>query len=221
MKDITSRRCIFVSPDGRHMSDAPPPAPQGNLPDGIPAPPPPRPDLKDIRHEGPTYGSEKSKKKKKKERTHPTDPYEPLRKKGCGCCGCLGGSLVAVVILLIALVGAVIYLGPGRFVSEGYTVVNLEGAEVTVSTAPEVPTLYIGQTVTYSATVTSVAVAIVAKEVTLSGDFLKEVSITGAKVTGLATARFAENLEIYAGEFFDQGITLKGELTGRVMKSLQ
>lgn len=203
------------------MSDTPPP-PRSNLPEGIPAPPPPRPDLKDLKREGPTYGAEKSSKKKKKERTHPTDPYEPLKnKKGCGCCGCLGGSLVAVVILLIALVGAVAYFGPGRFVVEGYTVVNLEGAEASVSAAPDQPTLYIGQAVTYNAPVTSVPVAIVAREITVSGDFLKEVSLTGAKVTGLSNARFAENLEVYAAEFFDQGITLQGELTGRVMKSLQ
>jgi len=202
------------------MSDTPPPL--SNLPDGIPAPPPPRPDLKDIKHEGPTYGAEKSSKKKKKERNHPTDPYDPLKKKkGCGCCGCLGGSLVAVVLLFIALIGAVAYFGPGRFVAEGYTVVNLEGAEATVSTAPEVPTLYIGQAVTYSAPITSVPVAIVAREITVGGDFLKEVSLTGAKVTGLPDARFAENLEVYAAEFFDQGITINGELTGRVMKSLQ
>jgi hypothetical protein len=206
------------------MSDTtppPPPAPRSNLPEGIPAPPPPRPDLKDLKHEGPTYGTEKSSKKNKKERTHPTDPYEPLKKKGCGCCGCLGGSLVAVVILFIALIGAVAYFGPGRFVADGYTVVNLEETESTVSTAPDKPTLYIGQTVTYNAPVSSVPVAIVAREITVSGDFLKEVSLTGAKVTGLPNARFAGNLEVYAGEFFDQGITLQGELTGRVMKSLQ
>ena len=199
----------------------PPPAPRSNLPEGIPAPPPPRPDLKDLKHEGPTYGTEKSSKKNKKERTHPTDPYEPLKKKGCGCCGCLGGSLVAVVILFIALIGAVAYFGPGRFVADGYTVVNLEETESTVSTAPDKPTLYIGRTVVYNAPVTSVPVAIVGQEITVSGDFLKEVSLTGAKVTGLSNARFAGNLEVYAAEFFDQGITLQGELTGRVMKSLQ
>jgi len=203
------------------MSDTPPP-PRSNLPDGIPVPPPPRPDLKDIKREGPTYGAEKSAKQKKKERTHPTDPYAPLKKKkGCGCCGCLGGSLVAVVLLFIALIAAVAYFGPGRFVAEGYTVVNLEGSAATVSTAPEVPTLYIGQAVTYSAPVTSIPVSIVAREITISGDFLKEVSLTGAKVTGLSNARFAENLEVYAAEFFDKGITLNGELTGRVMKSVQ
>lgn len=203
------------------MSDASTPPPPNDLPDGIPAPPPPRPDLKDLKHEGPTYGSEKSSKQKKKERSHPTDPYEPLKKKkGCGCCGCLGGSLVAVVLLFLALAGAAVYFGPGRFVSEGYTVVNLEGSEATVGTAPEVPTLYIGQAVTYEVPVTSVPVAIVGREIIVSGDFLKAVSLNGVKVTGLNTARFAENLEVYAAEFSDQGITLKGELTGRVMKSL-
>lgn len=204
------------------MSDASSPPPADNVPDGIPAPPPPRPpDLKDLKHEGPTYGSESTSKKKKKERTHPTDPYEPLKKKkGCGCCGCLGGSLVAVLLLLVALAAAVVYIGPGRYVSEGYTVVNLEEPVSTIATAPEVPTLYIGRAVTYDVPVTSVPVAIFAREVLVSGDFLKEVSLSGVKVTGSPTARFAQGLEIYAAEFTDQGITLKGELTGRVMKSL-
>ena len=103
--------------------------------------------------------------------------------------------------------------------AEGYTVVNLEAIGSTVSTAPVVPTLYIGQTVTYNAPVTSVPIAIVGQEITVSGEFLKEVSLTGVKVTGFATARFEEGLEVYAAEFYDQGITLKGNLTGQVMKN--
>ncbi len=205
------------------MSDDPTPTPANNLPDDIPAPPPPRPpDLKDLKHEGPTYGTEKkSSKKNKKERTHPTDPYEPLKKKkSCGCCGCLGGSLVVVLLLLVALAAAAVYIGPGRYVSDGYTVVNLEGPDATVDTAPEAATLYIGQAVTYKVPITNVPVAIIGREVLVSGDFLKEVSLSGVKVTGSPTARFAQDLEIYAAEFTDQGITLKGELTGRVMKSL-
>lgn len=205
------------------MSDASIPPPPQDLPDGIPAPPPPRPDLKDLNHEGPTYGSEKSsqRKNKKRERSHPTDPYEPLKKKnGCGCCGCLGGSLMALVVLLVVIASATVYLGPGRFVSKGFTVVNLKGTEVTVDTAPEVATLYIGNAVTYDVPLTSVPVAIVGREIIVSGDFLKTVSLNGVKVTGSPTARFAENLEVYAAEFTDKGITLKGDLTGRVMKSL-
>ena len=164
----------------------------------------------------------KKKGKKTKDRNHPTDPYEPLKKKkGCGCCcGCLGGSLLVLVLLFIALVGAVAYFGPGRFVSEGYKVVNLTERETIITTAPEEPTIYLGRLVTYNAPVTNVPVAIVAQEITVSGDFLKEVSLTGAKVTGLANARFSGNLEVIAGEFYDKGITLKGNLTGRVMRSL-
>ena len=201
------------------MSDTPPP--RSDLPDGIPAPPPPRPDLKNIKHEGPTYDSEKS-SKKTKEHNHPTDPYKALKKKsGCGgCCGCLGGSLLLLVVLFIALVGAVAYFGPGRYITEGYKVVTLTEPETIITTAPGEPTIYLGRLVTYNAPVTNFPVAIVAQEIIISGDFLKEVSLTGAKVTGLANARFAEDLEVIAGEFYDKGITLKGNLTGRVMKSL-
>lgn len=204
------------------MTDDPTPPSPDKRPENIPAPPPPRPpDIKDLKHEGPTYGTEKPSKKNKKERTHPTDPYEPLKKKkSCGCCGCLGGSLVVVLLLLVALAAAVVYIGPGRYVSEGYTVVNLEGADATVDTAPEEATLYIGRAVTYDVPVTRVPVAIVAREILVRGDFHKPVSLSGVKVTGSPTARFAEGLEVHAAEFTDQGITLKGELTGRVMKSL-
>ncbi len=205
------------------MSESNPPDRDHTLPGGIPAPPPPRPDLKDHRKTGPTYGiNDKSKKEKTKDRSHPTDPYEPLKKrKGCGgCCGCLGGSLLVLVLLFIALVGAVAYFGPGRFVAEGYKVVNLTEPETIISTAPEEPTIYLGRIVTYSAPMTNVPVAIVAQEIIVSGDFLKEVSLTGAKVTGLANARFALDLEVIAAEFYDKGIVLKGNLTGRVMKSI-
>jgi len=125
-----------------------------------------------------------------------------------------------LILLIVAFVSAATYFGPGRFVAEGYTVVNLKDGEAHVNAAPDEPTLYIGRAVTYSAPLTSVPVAIIAREITVSGDFLKKVSLTGAKVTALSTARFAENLKVYAAEFIDQGITLKGELSGRVMKSL-
>ncbi len=209
---------------GSSMSDPTPSDPGHILPGGIPAPPPPRPHIKDPSKEAPTYGSsdESKKKKKSKDRNHPTDPYQPLkRRKGCGgCCGCLGGSLLVLVVLFIALVVAVAYFGPGRFVAEGYKVVNLREAETIIDVAPEEPTIYLGRLVTYNAPVTNVPVAIVAQEIIVSGDFLKEVSLTGAKVTGLANARFALDLEVIAAEFYDKGIELKGNLTGRVMKSI-
>lgn len=195
-------------------------------PEGIPAPPPPRPpDIIDPRKAGPTYVTKEDngKKKNRKERTHPTDPYLPLkRKKGCGgCCGCLGGSLLAIVLLFVGLAVVVSYWGPGRFVQKGYKVVNLSEAEVTITEAPTEPTFYIGRSINYTVPKTEVAIAIAAQEIVISGDFLSEVSLTGVKVTALSTARFAQNLEIYAMEFFDKGLTLKGDLTGRVMKSLQ
>lgn len=216
-----SASCRFIPTGETPMSDPYPPDPGNTLPGGIPAPPPPRPDIKDPVKAGPTYGTDdgSKKKRKSKDRNHPTDPYEPLKKKR-GCCGCLGGSLLVVVILFIALVGAVAYFGPGRFISEGYTVVNLKESETIISTAPTEPTIYLGRIVTYNAPLTNVPVAIVAQEIIVSGDFLKEVSLTGAKVTGLASARFAQNLEVIATEFYDKGIVLNGNLTGRVMKSI-
>ena len=204
------------------MSDPTSQDPDHSLAGGIPTPPPPRPpDIKVPDKAGPTYGNT-DKSKKTRDSNHPTDPYKALKKKsGCGgCCGCLGGSLLLLVVLFIALVGAVAYFGPGRYITEGYKVVTLTEPETIITTAPGEPTIYLGQLVTYNAPVTNFPVAIVAQEIIISGDFLKEVSLTGAKVTGLANARFAEDLEVIAGEFYDKGITLKGNLTGRVMKSL-
>lgn len=200
--------------------------PESGLPDGIPAPPPPRPHILDPKNAGPTYAfgtDDANRSKSRKERTHPTDPYEPLKKKkGCGgCCGCLGGSVVVLILLFIALVAAVAIYGPGRFVKEGYTVVNLGREEAIVTTAPTEPTIYIGEVVTYSAGVTEVPIAIIGREIIISGSFLDDVSVTGAKVTALPNANFAGDLEVFAAEFFDKGITLTGELKGRVMRSLQ
>ncbi len=195
------------------------------MPDGIPAPPPPKPNVIDPSADQPTYGGSKSAdKKEKKGRRHPTDPYEPLKKKkGCGgCCGCLAGAGVLVVILLVALTAAVYFVGPGRYIAkEGYIPVTFEEPETTISEAPDKPTMYIGNNITYNAPTTNVAIAIFGAEVTVDGDFTEDVSLTGAKVTGTATARFAKDLEVFAAEFYDKGIFLKGNLKGRVMKSLQ
>ncbi|MEQ1839903.1 MAG: hypothetical protein ABL994_05810 [Verrucomicrobiales bacterium] len=126
-----------------------------------------------------------------------------------------------IVILFIGLVAAVAYYGPGRFVKEGYAVVNLGTTESRVTTAPTEPTVYIGTIITYSAGVTDVPIAIIGQEVIIGGTFLKDVSVTGAKVTALANSSFAGNLEVFAADFYDKGITLTGELKGRVMRSLQ
>ncbi len=207
------------------MSDPNSPDPNRDLPPSVPAPPPPRPDLKDPRLAGATYGTQGaagSKGKKKKQR-HPTDAYPPLKRRrgGCGCGGCLGGTLLVLALLFVAGVVALGYFGPGRFVKEGYKVVNLESAEAIVETAPTEPTFYLAQgTLTWRVPVTTVPVALCAREIHIEGDFHDEASVTGLKVTATEKARFAKNLEVVAAEFTDLGITLKGELTGHVMKNL-
>lgn len=198
------------------------PEPDRSLPSGIPAPPPPRPpDIKDPRDQGATYGGTEKKKKKKGERTHPTDPYPKLKKRS-GCCGCLGSLFVSVLLVAITLAVLIGYFGPGRFVKEGYKVVNLRDQNASVTTAPSEATLYIAPgSLTWDVTVTEVPVAIIAREITVSGDFHEMASLNAVKVTGTERARFAKDLEIYTAEFTDKGITLKGALKGRVVKNLQ
>ena len=198
-------------------------------PDDIPPPPPittPAPDLIDPRKEGPTYGGPAEKKKKSRRkrspRSHPLDPYEPLKKKkGCGgCCGCLGGMLGIILILIITLAVVVGWFGPGRYVFEGYEVVNLEDKETMITTAPDKPTYYIGQEIEYNAPSTDVSIAILGSDVIVSGYFAENLSISGAKVTIKSSTTISGDLEIYAAEFYDGGVDLKGELKGRAMRSL-
>lgn len=204
------------------MSDPSPSDPKRGLPEGIPAPPPPRPDLKDVSETGPTYavGKETKKRKGRRERNHPTDPYEPLPKKR-GCCGCLGGSLVFLVLLAAGVIAAAFFSGPGRFVREGYAVVNLDSTETEILEAPVRATLYVGKgEVRYLVPETPVPVAVIAREVVAGGDFLDAASFTAVKVTASEEARFAKDLEVFAAEFTDLGMTLKGELRGRVIRNL-
>ena len=207
------------------MSDPNPPDPNQGLPDGIPAPPPPRPDLKDFRQEGPTYGPDKDTKKKgkkSKERTHPTDPYAPLKNRvGCGRgCSCFSAMGALVLFLITAVVAGIVYAGPGRFVAQGYKAVNFKTEKATLESAPTEATYYLVPGVLhYRVPVTNVPVALFAREVVVEGDFLDEVSITAAKVTVTGKARFAKNLEVYAAEFTDLGMTLKGDLKGRVIQN--
>ncbi len=207
------------------MSDPLPSEPNRGLPPDVPAPPPPRPDLKDPRLAGATYGAQddepKGRKKKKKTRSHPTDTYPPLKRRQGGCGGCLGGTLLVLVLLLVAGAAAIIYFGPGRFVSKGYKVVHLRAADAIVDTAPAEPTFYFTKgTLSWRVPVTTVPVALSGREVHIEGDFHDEASVLGVKVTATEKARFAKNLEVIAAEFTDLGMTLKGELTGRVIKSL-
>lgn len=201
------------------MSDPTPPDSNRSLPEGVPAPPPPRPDLRDHRQDGPTYGEKRpgrKAKRKARERKHPTDAYEPLR-PARSIKGCFLG-LAALCLLLLLGAGIAGWLGPGRFAARDYRIVNLKPGSAVVRIAPEEPTLFLARgKLVYAVPQTRVPVAFLAREVSLEGDFHEEVSITTAKIALGAEARFAKDLEIYALEFRDQGITLKGTLKGRVV----
>lgn len=196
-------------------------------PGEVPPPPPimPAPDIIDPRKTGPTYGErpEKSKRsRKEKKRSHPLDPYEPLKKKnGCGgCCGCVGGFVALIALLLVALVVVVGWFGPGRYVMEGYEVVSFEETHTVITSAPDKPTYFIGQKIEYNAPSTDVPIAILGTEIIFSGYFSGNLSASGAKVTGRSATTITGDLEVYAAEFYDEGIELNGVLTGSVMKNL-
>ncbi len=213
-----------VTPENQDESD-----PNESLPEGVPAPPMPKPDLHNIIEEGPTYKTENEKdrkrKRKKKSSQHPLDrvaaPGTPAPGSKKSCCACGGCALLVIVLLIGALIGGVAWFGPGRFAKEGYEVVQFETAREIVQTAPDSPTLYVGQEIIYEAPSTEVPIAIIGSEITISGDFLESVSLTGAKVTATPEARFAKDLELYALEFKDEGLTLNGSLKGRVMQNSQ
>jgi len=186
---------------------------------------PPPPNILDPSKAGPTYTDlEKGKeKRKKKGRNHPTDPYKPMKKKGCGgCCGCLGGAALLLLVLVVATAATIGFFGPGRLIiQEDYEVVALKDESTTISEAPDKPTYYIGNAVTYDVRETEVPIAIFGTEVTVSGTFLDDVNLSGAKVTATENSRFSGNLEVWATEFYDKGIVLTGDLNGRVMKSME
>jgi hypothetical protein len=202
------------------------------MPEGIAPPPMPKPDLHDIIKEGPTYGEEKMDRKKKKRRGkkdasgggHPLDRVSingrgPMQSKK-GCCGCIGGCFVLVVLFFVALFVVVGWIGPARHLMKGYEVVNhFDSPTVTISEAPDKPTAYLGNEIIYNAPQTKVPVAIYGQNITVSGDFWETATLTGTKVTAMTTARFAKDLEIWAAEFIDEGLTLKGELQGRVIQN--
>ncbi len=116
---------------------------------------------------------------------------------------------------------AIGYFGPGRYLSQGYTVVNLmDQPSSTIVAAPSVNTFYIGNIVHYEAPETNVGIAILGQEVTIRGAFRDQVSLMGAKVTGESGAQFDKDLEIFAAEFTDQGVTVTGAVKGKVIRSL-
>lgn len=189
-------------------------------PEGIPAPKTPVPDIVVPSINQPTYRNPSETGNKSR---HPLDPHPPLKKKnGCsGCCGCLGALTLISILSVIGLAVAIGYFGPGRYLSQGYTVVNLmDQPSSTIVAAPSVNTFYIGNIVHYEAPETTVGVAILGQEVTIRGIFRDQVSLMGSKVTGESGARFDKDLEIFAAEFTDQGVTVTGSVKGKVIRSL-
>jgi hypothetical protein len=204
--------------------------PDLEMPEGIAPPPMPKPDLHDIIKEGPTYGEQDSSSKKgkagKKKSSHPLDTVAtpdklPTNKSGGNaCCVCVLVGLLLIALLAVTLVWAFFNIGPGRPLKEDHEVVNHTDKEtVTITEAPDAATYYVGNRIVYEAPVTKAPVSFFGKTVHLNGDYYENVMVTGAKVTCTGSARFAKDLEIWAVEFIDEGITLKGELKGRVIQN--
>ncbi len=203
------------------------------MPEGIPAPPLPKPDsfdLKDLDEGSSEVYSKKAGKGKKieaKERSHPTDVYNKsvnaskgggAGKKACGCLGCLG----VVALAICALIGGLFYYCAGDLMTRGYKVVQLPTGEQTLNVSPTEPTFYIGTMgtkVTYDVANTESPIAILAAEIVVSGDFLENASFRAIKVIGKDNARFAKDLNIIAAEFSDEGVSIRGDLTGRVIQN--
>lgn len=190
-------------------------------PDEVVTPPPPtlRPET-----EGPEQspGGIGSGETADRSRSHPLDPYAPLKQRG-GCkktFGCFFGGVAILVVLFLVLVFAVAKMGPGKHLFSDYEVVHLEEAEAVITTPPDRPTCYFGQTIEYRATVTETSIAIVGTDVTVSGIFFKDLSVTAAKFKATSSTRISGNLEVYAAEFYDEGIDLRGELSGSVMNNM-
>ncbi len=192
-------------------SEETPKAGSEEMPEGLPAPP----SILPTPEEFGTNESEKKPKNKKQQR-HPTDSYEPMKKskKGCaGCCGCF--ALFGVIVF--AAIGGLAYWVAGPIAR--FEQITFDDAETTITEAPEKATWYIGKKINYAAPPTEVEIAIWAEEIHITGDFLENVYILGKKVFADKNARFAKGLDIKAAEFTDEGITLKGKLTGRVMEN--
>tara|TARA_R110002096_G_scaffold387551_3_gene581778 strand:+ start:563 stop:1195 length:633 start_codon:yes stop_codon:yes gene_type:complete len=190
---------------------------KSSLPDGVPKPPLPAPNLKDLTETGPTYVTDSP--GQKKTRSHPTDAYPPLKKRrACvGACGCLAVA-ATLIFLMVALIVIVSCFGPGRPLFDDYEIVNLDETNKTITEAPIEPTYYIGQNISYLAPVTKVPIAIFGTDVVLAGDFHETITVTASKITGRPTARFAKDLVLYTKQFTNDGILLKGERKGIVIK---
>lgn len=168
--------------------------------------------------EKPDKGSgKKGKKSKKKKGRHPTDKYKDVRreKKG-GCCGCFG--ILALIFLL--LVGAFGFFGYVMFgEAKGYNVVQLEGRDEVISTAPEVATFYVGQgNVTYNVPQTSVPVMILGQNVDVSGEFSDNLSLRGSQITCRIGTHVRGDFSVYAVKYVDEGIQVDGAKSGKMLQ---
>lgn len=207
--------------------------PNFGMPEGIAPPPMPKPDLRSIGEEGPTYGKRRSdggKSKRRKKNSEPEGYRHPLdsvaapgqqpKQARKGCCGCVAGIFAFFILISIAITVVVGWFGPARPIFDGYEIVNHTGEEtVVISTAPEGPTYYFGNELVYEPAVTEVPVAFAGRVVMLGGEFREPVTAAAAKVVGTERASFAKDLSIWAGEFVDEGIQLGGELKGRVFQN--
>ncbi|MEM9281457.1 MAG: hypothetical protein AAGA96_06500 [Verrucomicrobiota bacterium] len=225
--DSTGSNEFESLPKHHGKSNSPPPGepsedpPAGALPQGVPAPPLPDPDLVDPETLGPTYAVDNEGRAIKRGRSHPTDPYSPLKKQtGCkSCFGCLAAMAALLILSLMAILTVLGVHGPLRPILDGHKYVRLSDSNSIISEAPEIPTYFVGETIHYTAPLTSVPVAFAGEEITLSGDFHEEVTATAERVTGKSTARFAKDLVLFTPYFVNEGILLKGERKGRVMKT--
>lgn len=167
---------------------------------------------------GSAASKKKKRKKKKMSRNHPTDSYKDHRKPASGCCSAIGCFGFFALILVLAVAG-----GVGWFFlpfKSGYTFLRIDEPEIVITDAPDEATVFVApqSTVRYEAPTTTVPLGIVAKEVELSGSFLEDVTIRASQVTCRSEGTYSKNLDVYAVEFVNEGITVEGEMKGKSMR---
>ncbi|MDF1816224.1 MAG: hypothetical protein P1V20_28750 [Verrucomicrobiales bacterium] len=170
-------------------------------------------------NEGKNSFLKKKKKQDKKKGRHPLDRYQDVRKakKGMGCCGGIGCFALIVVLLVVGAAGYGGYLLFGDF--KDYTIVQLEGAEETISTAPGEPTFYFGKgKVVYNAPQSSVPIGVFGSEVEVSGEFFDNLSIRSPRVTLRSGTHVHKNLNIFAVEYIDEGAVVDGKKSGKTLQ---
>lgn len=172
-----------------------------------------------------TYGNETSMARRTKdwgiEYEHPLDRFNAAPKqRGLGFFGCLflGIALAALCFILIAAVLG--WATTGRFVQKGYEVVRLTDREAVIAQSPGLPTCYIGRSIDVRIPKCQQPISVIGTNVTIRGDFISDVSLTAFKLHATKQARFARDLEIYAGEFRDESATLLGTRKGMTLREI-